>query len=86
MSLHSNGYEDFKSQNKERAKNPQDPLNHSASLVEIADQLSYPHFGRFHCRFALSFSIIVFWIIGRFMELLGDTPTTPFHRRFDPFF
>ncbi|WMV50036.1 hypothetical protein MTR67_043421, partial [Solanum verrucosum] len=38
---------------------------HSASLVEIADQLSDPPFGRFHRRLSLSFSMVVFWIIGR---------------------
>uniref|UniRef100_M1DLR6 Uncharacterized protein n=1 Tax=Solanum tuberosum TaxID=4113 RepID=M1DLR6_SOLTU len=40
--------------------------DHLASLVEIADQLDDPPFGRFHCRLALSFSIVVFWIIGRY--------------------
>uniref|UniRef100_M1DZC1 Uncharacterized protein n=1 Tax=Solanum tuberosum TaxID=4113 RepID=M1DZC1_SOLTU len=39
--------------------------DHSAPLVEIADQLGDPSFCRFHRRLALSFSIIVFWIIGR---------------------
>uniref|UniRef100_M1DD04 Uncharacterized protein n=1 Tax=Solanum tuberosum TaxID=4113 RepID=M1DD04_SOLTU len=36
-----------------------------ASLVEIADQLGDPLFGRFHRRLALSFSIVMFRIIGR---------------------
>ncbi|KAG5619702.1 hypothetical protein H5410_004920 [Solanum commersonii] len=40
--------------------------DHSASLVEIADQLSDPPFGRFHHCLALSFSIVVFWIIGQY--------------------
>ncbi|WMV58500.1 hypothetical protein MTR67_051885, partial [Solanum verrucosum] len=39
--------------------------DHSASLVEIVDQLDDPPFGRFHHHLALSFNIIVFWIIGR---------------------
>ncbi|WMV24845.1 hypothetical protein MTR67_018230 [Solanum verrucosum] len=39
--------------------------DHSASLVEIADQLGDPTFGRFHHRLALSFNIVVFWIIGQ---------------------
>ncbi|WMV29364.1 hypothetical protein MTR67_022749, partial [Solanum verrucosum] len=39
--------------------------DHSTSLVEIVDQLGNPPFGRFHYRLALSFSIVVFWIIGR---------------------
>uniref|UniRef100_M1DLV5 Uncharacterized protein n=1 Tax=Solanum tuberosum TaxID=4113 RepID=M1DLV5_SOLTU len=39
--------------------------DHSASLVEIADQLDDPPFGRFHRRVALSFIIVVFWISGR---------------------
>uniref|UniRef100_M1DAJ9 Uncharacterized protein n=1 Tax=Solanum tuberosum TaxID=4113 RepID=M1DAJ9_SOLTU len=39
--------------------------DHSASLVEIIDQLSDPPFGRFHRCLALSFGIVVFWIIGR---------------------
>ncbi|KAG5580255.1 hypothetical protein H5410_050882 [Solanum commersonii] len=39
--------------------------NHSASLVKIVDQLGDPPFGRFHRCIALSFSIVVFWIIGR---------------------
>ncbi|KAG5590866.1 hypothetical protein H5410_041380 [Solanum commersonii] len=39
--------------------------DHSASLVKNADQLDDPPFGRFHHRVALSFNIIVFWIIGR---------------------
>ncbi|WMV30229.1 hypothetical protein MTR67_023614, partial [Solanum verrucosum] len=38
---------------------------HLALLVEIANQLDDPPFGRFHRRLALSFSIIMFWIIGR---------------------
>ncbi|KAG5610348.1 hypothetical protein H5410_021629 [Solanum commersonii] len=54
--------------------------NHSASLVEIANQLGDPPFGRFHRYLALSFSIYCF------AELLGDTLTAPFHHRFDPFF
>ncbi|KAG5630360.1 hypothetical protein H5410_002077 [Solanum commersonii] len=52
-------------QNKQRVKNPQDPTDHSAPLVEIVDQLDDPPFGRFYHRLALSFSIVVFWIIGR---------------------
>ncbi|WMV37512.1 hypothetical protein MTR67_030897 [Solanum verrucosum] len=61
MNLH------FKSQNKQRVKNPQDPSPnyHSVPLVKIADQLGDPPFGRFHCHLGLSFSIVVFWIIGR---------------------
>ncbi|WMV46649.1 hypothetical protein MTR67_040034, partial [Solanum verrucosum] len=39
--------------------------DHSGSLVEIADQLGNPPFGRFHRRLALSFNIVVFFIIGR---------------------
>uniref|UniRef100_M1DHX0 Uncharacterized protein n=1 Tax=Solanum tuberosum TaxID=4113 RepID=M1DHX0_SOLTU len=39
--------------------------DHSASFVEIADQLGNPPFGRFHRCLALSFIIVVFWIIGR---------------------
>ncbi|KAG5610125.1 hypothetical protein H5410_021406, partial [Solanum commersonii] len=37
----------------------------SASLVEITDQLGDPPFGRFHRCLAISFSIVLFWIIGR---------------------
>ncbi|KAG5631206.1 hypothetical protein H5410_002923 [Solanum commersonii] len=39
--------------------------DHSASLVKISNQLGNPPFGRFHRNLALSFIIIVFWIIGR---------------------
>ncbi|KAG5595227.1 hypothetical protein H5410_036459 [Solanum commersonii] len=49
----------FKSQNKQRVKNPHDPTDHSASLVEIADQLGDPPFGRFHRHLDLSFNIVV---------------------------
>ncbi|KAG5606187.1 hypothetical protein H5410_027679, partial [Solanum commersonii] len=35
-------------------------LDHSTSLVEIANQLGDPPFGSFHRRLALSFSIVVF--------------------------
>ncbi|KAG5599447.1 hypothetical protein H5410_030817 [Solanum commersonii] len=40
-------------------------LDHSTSLVEINDQLNNLPFGRFNHRLSLSFSIIMFWIIGR---------------------
>ncbi|KAG5599690.1 hypothetical protein H5410_031060 [Solanum commersonii] len=40
-----------------------DYWDHSAKLVEIADHLDDPPFGRFHHRLLLSFSIVVFWII-----------------------
>ncbi|KAG5610550.1 hypothetical protein H5410_021831 [Solanum commersonii] len=40
--------------------------NYLVSLVEISDQLGDPPFGRFHRRLALSSSIVVFWIIGRY--------------------
>ncbi|KAG5606026.1 hypothetical protein H5410_027518 [Solanum commersonii] len=52
-----------------------------ALLVEIADQLGDPPFGRFHHRFALSFNIIVFWIIGQHkcaVERLKRPPTLLF--------
>uniref|UniRef100_M1DUS6 Uncharacterized protein n=1 Tax=Solanum tuberosum TaxID=4113 RepID=M1DUS6_SOLTU len=39
--------------------------DHSAPLVEITNQLGDPPFGRFHHRLVLSFSIVVFSIIGR---------------------
>ncbi|KAG5585529.1 hypothetical protein H5410_045963, partial [Solanum commersonii] len=39
--------------------------DHSASLVEIIDQLVDMPFGRFHHHLTLTFIIIVFWIIGR---------------------
>uniref|UniRef100_M1BAN9 Pentatricopeptide repeat-containing protein n=1 Tax=Solanum tuberosum TaxID=4113 RepID=M1BAN9_SOLTU len=39
--------------------------DHSAQLVEIADQLGDPPFGMFHRRLALPFHIVVLWIIGR---------------------
>ncbi|KAG5586967.1 hypothetical protein H5410_047401 [Solanum commersonii] len=39
--------------------------DHSASLVEIVDQLGDLPFGRFHRRLALSYNIVVFWIIRR---------------------
>uniref|UniRef100_M1DYJ5 Uncharacterized protein n=1 Tax=Solanum tuberosum TaxID=4113 RepID=M1DYJ5_SOLTU len=39
--------------------------DHSVTLVEIADQLSYSPFGVVHRRLALVFSIVMFWIIRR---------------------
>ncbi|KAG5590739.1 hypothetical protein H5410_041253, partial [Solanum commersonii] len=54
-------------------------MDHSASLVKIVDQLGDSPFGRFHCRLALSFSIVVFWIIGTLEQKarirpFGDSP------------
>ncbi|WMV13697.1 hypothetical protein MTR67_007082, partial [Solanum verrucosum] len=42
----------------------------------IADQLGDPPFGRFHHRLALSFSIIVFWILGRYSTALRNCSVT----------
>ncbi|WMV32721.1 hypothetical protein MTR67_026106, partial [Solanum verrucosum] len=50
--------------------------DHSAPLVDIADQLGDPPFGRFHHPLALSFSIIVFWIIGRHSTTSWNCPVT----------
>ncbi|KAG5590257.1 hypothetical protein H5410_040771 [Solanum commersonii] len=50
--------------------------DHLASLVEIVDPLGDPPFGWFHCRLTLSFSIIVFWIIGRNSTALRNCSTT----------
>uniref|UniRef100_M1DD88 Uncharacterized protein n=1 Tax=Solanum tuberosum TaxID=4113 RepID=M1DD88_SOLTU len=50
--------------------------DHSALLVEIVDQLGDPPFGRFHCHLALSFSIVVFWIIGRHSTALQNCSAT----------
>ncbi|KAG5609565.1 hypothetical protein H5410_020846, partial [Solanum commersonii] len=40
-------------------------VDHSATLVEIVDQLGDSPFGVVHRRLALSFNIVVFWIIRR---------------------
>ncbi|WMV18790.1 hypothetical protein MTR67_012175, partial [Solanum verrucosum] len=50
--------------------------DYSVSLVEIADQLGDPPFGRFHCHLALSFSIVVFWIIGQHSTTLRNYSAT----------
>ncbi|KAG5595502.1 hypothetical protein H5410_036734 [Solanum commersonii] len=55
-------------------------VDHSVPLVEIANQLGEPPFGRFHRRLALSFSIIMFWIIGRHRTALRNFLAT--HRLF----
>ncbi|KAG5631549.1 hypothetical protein H5410_003266, partial [Solanum commersonii] len=48
-------------------------VDHSMSLVEIAEQLGDPPFGRFHRRHALSFSIVVFGSLGNILQLRGTS-------------
>ncbi|KAG5610010.1 hypothetical protein H5410_021291 [Solanum commersonii] len=45
--------------------------DHLTLLVEIADQLGDPPFDRFHRRLALSFSIVVFRLLGDIVALRG---------------
>ncbi|KAG5599268.1 hypothetical protein H5410_030638 [Solanum commersonii] len=57
MCLHSNGYEDLSLICA--------AVNHSALLVEIADQLGNSPFGVVHRRLAPIFSIVILWVIGQ---------------------
>ncbi|KAG5619900.1 hypothetical protein H5410_005118 [Solanum commersonii] len=50
--------------------------DHSVKLVGIVDQLSDSCFGMFHHRLALSFNIVMFWIIGRYSFALRNCSTT----------
>ncbi|KAG5570981.1 hypothetical protein H5410_060747 [Solanum commersonii] len=50
--------------------------DYSASLVEIVDQLGDPLFGRYHRCLALSFSIVMFWIIGWHSTTLRNCSAT----------
>uniref|UniRef100_M1DBY8 Uncharacterized protein n=1 Tax=Solanum tuberosum TaxID=4113 RepID=M1DBY8_SOLTU len=65
-----------KSRNHHLGTSPRRGADHSASLVEITDQLGDSPFGVVHRRLASSFSIFVLWVIGRHGATYGHHPRT----------